>query len=205
MHIEESTYTLTALELKALLAHASDDETRPQLCAVAFRGSCAYATDGHRMARLDGEGEGIGPEYLCPTKPLALAVKAAGAKGRVFVDAASDTLIATDAKGATVGTFAAPRAPGVQAPPYEVVLQPSHEPGHTGPVGLNPEYLGDLALARAASPLVRGPNGGKGKPPTVAIQFGASNLDPVRCTVGPWLVVIMPMRLDPSEPARKAA
>lgn len=53
MLADRNTLTFTRAELRALLAHASTDETRLHLCALHYEpGSCpprVFATDGHRL------------------------------------------------------------------------------------------------------------------------------------------------------------
>ncbi len=53
MEAFRNTLTMTRAELRALLAHASTDETRPHLCALHYTpGSCppeVFATDSHRL------------------------------------------------------------------------------------------------------------------------------------------------------------
>lgn len=195
----EGNILLSKADLKALLAHASVDPTRSISC-VLFDGApadpcwtlsgapIAVATDGHRMLVLQCEGTDGSPAPSCKVTRDALAT-AAKLVGKGVVSVAGDGLLYVHTAGFQAGPVIPVDATTHEDafPPWRQVV-PDREREHVQTVGLNPTYLGALALACAAC-------GSSG----VAVHHGGE-LDPVvATTAGPSaraLAIVMPMRID---------
>jgi DNA polymerase III sliding clamp (beta) subunit (PCNA family) len=186
MYATDDSIEVTKAEIKAILEHASKDETRPHLSAALFKlngKATAVATDGHRLARCEVSAAGQSVwECLVPRDALERAAKNASAKDTVSVRPGR----------LTIGDVAVPFAenPEVKFPPYEQVIPRDRpEKGHGG-VALNTAYLASLNVIGKAI---------DGRTPSARVFAGDGDLDPVVFEVGaggdyPWTVVVMPMR-----------
>lgn len=184
-------WSMSKLELDALLEHASRDDTRPGLCSVHFDAheGRAVATDGHRlaMATVDKPAQG-GGTFNVARSSLECISKLAGAK---------QDLLLFPAEGRSspqIGAIAMVDA--ALFPPYMQVVPEQQKEGNrkcAGVFGLNLEYLlGMKKVARAC---------GLERTYCARIQTPAtSDIAPLRCdfegyeTATKWTVVMMPMR-----------
>lgn len=190
-----TTVSLTKAELRALVTHSSTDETRPRVNAILFNATerCAVATDGHRLAICEADGDAAPWSYLMPRAAAETALRAP--KAEVYIlNTVSQDLTAFDKQNRKIGTFDA-RKVDAQFSPYRQVLGTPSDRGVSQ--GFNAAYLADVALVTAAAPESGRMNG-------VVFHPGAGELDPAHFTSGRWTVVLMPMRCDTSVPKRKA-
>jgi hypothetical protein len=223
MKIDRDTLELTRAELKALLAFASTDETRPHLCGVAIAlGACpprAYASDGHRLIVGACTGDRVGGTVNAPTmiaRPeLENACKLARPSDRVRIalgpPAETESVRALaapvgiasiqviDAKGLAVAGFWQGLQPDVTPPPVEhLIPDPTSYPDtRAGWTTLNASYLAALALMRDAA--------ASDPPqcvPTTAIRIHTppTELDPILFDCGAWLALIMPCVTEGAKP-----
>lgn len=150
-------YTLTKQETKALLAHASKDDTRPQLVCVRFDRGHAVTTDGCRIACLDVQSaDRDGPAGSVPRAALELALKVASrAKDEIHVTITPEEApcyeIRVTRDGETLYQAGGTVDPGGPFPDWRQVIPPTDRSDAPAPViGVNPAYLADLALVSKA-------------------------------------------------------
>lgn len=205
MKFNSTTVEFTKSELRALLAHASDDETRPHVAAVYFDGrdKLAAATDGHRLAVCVGEGEARTWISLVPRAVLDTAVKTA--KAESFVLHFAVRTIEAFGKAPKFGgntasrlatfTYDAPKDDALSFPPFRQIMTPAAANGVI--TGFNAEYLADLALVQRAA---------KETSNACGVLFCAPDalLAPAKCIIGSWTVMIMPMRVENDDAATLA-
>ncbi len=212
MQVTPEAVTLSVPELRALMAHASTDETRTLLNGVAIdaaRSRC-FATDGHRLLVAQALTDRVGPAVeplVVPLATLEVARRAVRADGhitirRYAVAASGERALAAsplhvgvevhDAHGQLVTAIHA-KCPDVVPPPIDAVMpRLSAVEGRRCPVtAMCTAYLAALVtVARAA-----GSDG-------VEIWPAEGQLDPWAFTArakdnsAHWTCVIMPMRGD---------
>jgi hypothetical protein len=216
----ENGFDFAVEDAKALLAFASKDETRPNLCGIgldATRGH-AFGTDGHTLAVATNCGKHDHKAFVVPRAVMEQAVKIAK-RGRILISwptlATKLRLVSTDgmptpwsdddededaprAVNVTCGgtTFRANITNATPPPVEQVVPDRKDESGTSaGRIGANMDYLARLVLVQKAAGV-----GG------MVMQGGKGELDPIRfdvsnCRTGDlgdqtqWVAVIMPMRL----------
>ena len=201
-HHNTTAVELTYRELRALLEHASRDETREHLCGIALDpdNGCAAATDGHRLLllRVPDMGTTMDAPAVVPRATVELWM--AVAKTRKACVAVS---CSPEAITATVGDdppMVCPR-PDVIFPPVAQVIPArldDRERRSCETTGINPKYLAALVLVSEAcgdSPCKAGTHSGC---PSVVQSPAGSMYDPLRFdAVGPScsaVVVIMPCK-----------
>ena len=205
----DSTFILSRSELKAIIAHASTDDTRAHLNGVGFdvANGCAVATDGHRLAVLREELCVIGAPFEADTKVTIVRLATLERAAKMIPRGGSLRVQVTSPITATLTALEKSGAPGAvlnaemsdsrdRFPPYVVILPAAVEFGAfplPTRVGFNANYLADLALVQAAA------NEAAGKPKTLIgmdVQFPSTALDPMRVTCRSWLVVITAVCID---------
>jgi hypothetical protein len=204
MFILEGSFYLSKPELRALLAHASEDETRPHVCGVGFfpQKGAACATDGHRLALLECDEKSDVAAFIVSRATLEAAMKACPAKGAIGVSRERLTVHEAAALGPALSTIAPTMTlavPPVLAsfPPYEHIIPGDYrgnadrEPAPC--FGVNARYLADVALCAAACEKIKGTSKTLHEPHLVFYP-PTGYLDPMIATVGPWLVLLMPAR-----------
>lgn len=85
MEVTPEAVTLTVPELRALMAHASTDDTRPHLDAARSR---CFATDGQRAVVVQARADRVGPavgEVVVPLATLEVARRAVKADGHITI------------------------------------------------------------------------------------------------------------------------
>lgn len=213
MYMHLNTCVLTNAEARALLAFASTDETRPMLAAVCvdWSGGRVMATDGHRLAYVNGSPKGIGQTVLARSVWAAACKASAGKSGLVVVTRVGLDAATVHAGAWPIGApdcealakdppadwgFALTKLPGgaaadVAYPPVDQVVpnyaSAEREPVKPEPLGVNPAYLADLVAVTKAA-------GARG-----VLMHHGTPLDPIEFEVsgteGAWRVVVMPMRV----------
>jgi DNA polymerase III sliding clamp (beta) subunit (PCNA family) len=145
MQAIDDTIEITKAEARALLKHASTDETRKHLCSVLFElngKATAVATDGHRLARCEVEnGSGFEWTALVPRTTLEEAAKLASAKVPIRVKPQKITV------GAATVTYE--ERQDVKFPPYQQVIPERSDDPKPG-VAVNTAYLASLDLVGKA-------------------------------------------------------
>ena len=199
MIFTRSDVSFSKADLVALLAHASKDETRAHLAAVHFDGYTgrAFAADGHRMAIRKGDGEA---PWCYVVGRAALEAAAKTPKAAVYIlHPSTGDIVAMSKANAKLATIQAPHvtdAKGARVPVLpvdQIVGAPASS--HVRQM-VNPRYLADLVyVADAAGETM------------VRAYPAADEGDPMQYHVGPWIVEIMPGRLDafPTEHAADKA
>ena len=199
MIFTRSDVSFSKADLVALLAHASKDETRAHLAAVHFDGYTgrAFAADGHRMAIRKGDGEA---PWCYVVGRAALEAAAKTPKAAVYIlHPSTGDIVAMSKATAKLATIQAPHvtdAKGARVPVLpvdQIVGAPASS--HVRQM-VNPRYLADLVyVADAAGETM------------VRAYPAADEHDPMQYHVGPWIVTIMPGRLDafPTEHAADKA
>jgi len=221
---EPATGVLCTLErgtihgaLKAVLATASADETRPHLCGVLVEIKASTSarlatmrlvtTDGHRLTRLDvslpTDSNPVDSSVMLPTASVVSLLKALSPKKANANHPIELELIPGEPRQPSTvrftnlidGSSTAFRTtdPDYTFPPYDKVIPAKREQAEnegTNSIGLNARYLADLAVvANFASSDKHG-----GVRLTVA-----GDRDPVRVDMtngtAEAVVVIMPMRI----------
>lgn len=202
MIFSQNAVELSKAEVRALLAHASTDTTRPHLNAVYFDGrdTVAMATDGHRGLVAKGTGEAGQWHTLVPYEALKNASAGKAATLRVTVTGMAGSIVALDKKGAPIATVAyewpyrestykgvTTREHG-EFPPLKTVMPRGEKTGSL--TGVNAEYLAGVALVQDAAREASDARcvGAIVLPPSDA-------LGPLKFIVGAWTVTIMPMRI----------
>ena len=203
-----ATLSLTVSQIKAFLAHASQDETRFHLCGVYFDRDAIVAVDGHRLIAAPiayAKPMGTWDPFLASSDDLKVACKMAGARGRVEIKIYRETTA-----GATVrkigfhaygpkdkvgrekylGNYVGTVSP-IQFPPWRQVV-PRLDGVKPSPTHVNPSYLADLCLVADAF----------NTSTCDGVEYlgtAGNDLDPSVYACGPEacrdvIVVIMPMR-----------
>ena len=200
MIFSAGSVSFTKAQLKALVAHSNTDATRPHVNAVYFNAAegAAVSTDGHRMAVCEGEGRAPWT-YLVPREAAETALRAKGAETFILSTASSD-ITAHDKSNRKIATIPAEQPKNgegkpVAFPPYRQVMGTPSERGVSQ--GFNAAYLAGLKIVAEAVPSSARTYG-------VVFHPGPGSLDPAIVKVGPWTVVLMPMRLG-AEDSGKAA
>jgi hypothetical protein len=186
------TCRLTKAQLRALIAHASRDETRPHVNCILLDpvARCAVATDCHRLAILESiRFDGDGSAALLSVESAELACKAATRKGDTI-----DLVIATRTGGRAEIRDANDRERATVAvtcfdaefPPYRQVIPDLDGESRGAPFGVDARYLADVALVQTAAE-----RGG------VEVYAAGDSMEGILFRAGPWTVVIMPRRLEP--------
>ena len=203
MRITDTGAEITKLEARALLAHASKDETREHLASIHVdpaRGA-VVATDGHRLALCNGAEPSACFAFSVPREAIERAQKASKPASMVRLTLRSDGRVdvAVDLPNSTLTeTIAATEAnDGRQFPPYQQIVpdRSAVQPATTA-LGFNAKYFGDMALCAVAAGLDK----------TTGVQFLGSvpqdknpELAPMLFTStgpeGTWSIVVMPMRI----------
>lgn len=204
MLIDGPRFVLTRRELMALLAFASEDETRPHVCGVGFsptRGTAA-ATTGHYIAELSSErghplppefalGTYEAPDFVVPRGALTMALRATGKDDAAGVDVHPSKLIVHVDKDTTatipLSLMTADLKPKVTFPPYAPLFDKANmDVGRDTAiaVALNPKYLALIAAVGDAT-----------GEEMVTVHMPSSFLDPLLVTVESWRVLIMPGRI----------
>ncbi|MBU1785262.1 MAG: hypothetical protein KKG95_08005 [Candidatus Omnitrophica bacterium] len=201
MRYSENHWQLDKLELRALCAVASKDETRPHLNAVCFDEPtrCAVATDGHRLvrARVEPGDVSLGSrQYLVSLAALKGVAPLLKHKGDMLCINRPDTdgkieLQAIDKNGQSKGVMHV-QTVDHPFPPYDQVV-PGKMNGEKRDVeryGMNAIYAADLALMQRACDATK-----------VEVSTPEGAMDPIRydCTGQycgtEWTAVIMPCRV----------
>lgn len=214
MHVTKDAMTFTRPELRALLAHASTDDTRPHLWGVAIdltRGR-AFATDGHRLcltqARVTPTLTTAVAACVVARDVLERAVRACGTRGRIAIrryalteaTAGSSSVLGAGDDYVSVEVLdendkqlvTAHARIGAAAPPQIDAIVPVQDlkAKRTVWTTLDARYLADLALVAAAAETTAG----------VRCWAATGPLDPVLHDVDGetayWQIVIMPVRGD---------
>jgi hypothetical protein len=232
MLLQHHTLDLTKAELKALLAHASTDETKPHLSAIVVEpGACpprVWACDGSRVAVAvaqcpDTVGSVERTAIVVPRQPLDQALRLAGGTGRTVrlrigpredapdhgptvlgAPVGQISIEVLGANGEPTGASLWCKRSDAQAPPIDNVLpDPNPEPGvRAGYVHLDPVFLGDLRHVVAAA---------ESDPHPAATLAGirlyspTGEVDPVAFTAGAWTVVLMPRKGEAGGEVRSRA
>lgn len=216
MKQNEGGIELSRPEIAALLAHASSDETRPHICCVHFRMSTSVlveTTDGHRLARLSGSAPNYnGPvaDWLASREVVEAAADSCRRMKADFVRFMPPGYAIVSDPGFVHETVTTPTiAEDVKFPPTDHVIPTYSIDGLGLPSELNGDYIADLGLvAKAANAefireMLPGCKTQKERAQVRAThKFGITvypaqgELDPVAFTCGPWLVIIMPRRMD---------
>lgn len=212
MNVTPEAVTLSVAELRALMAHASTDETRAHLNGVAIdaaRSRC-FATDGQRAIVVQGLSDRVGPAVqplVVPLATLEVARRAVKADGHVTirryaVAQSGERALAAgplhvgvevhDVHGQLVTSIHV-KCPEDAPPPIDAVMpQLSAVEGPRCPVtGMSTAFLAALVTVSKAA-------GSKG----VEIWPAVGQLDPWAFTAksadgtAHWTVVVMPMRAD---------
>lgn len=149
--------------IKAVLAHAADDDTRAALSSVlvGVRDGRAIlvACDGHRLAKLEGTRDGFHESLgeasaLVSADTMERAAKLCGKAGKVLVQFTGDDV--TIREVAFYGNWPAPdgasfttRTVDAQFPPYDQLMAQPREADAEVKIAprikFNPRYLGDVA------------------------------------------------------------
>jgi hypothetical protein len=199
----DTTYHLSRPELAAILAFASDDETRINYYGCVFGDGQITATDGHRAVRVKYETQGERPgRILVPKGPLLALLDSMKKKAVCAITVAPD--------GIGIG-LEAPGFEELTAQPEDVVLPPIDQVipiipaiDWKGAVAcFNTAYLFDLRLVSLACEYeVDEPKGKKSKIiPGVVVYPPEHDLAPILCTLHSpyhfteWTAVIMPMKM----------
>jgi len=186
------TWTLTKTEAEALLAIASKDAGRANLCAIHF-GDHAVATDGHRMLCHEPQTADRGRHVTLQRAPLETLSKVKGCKAvSIHVEHGSGEAVTGTALDREERPILSMRLPELEYgtfPPYMRVF-PSSEPATCEPA-FNPAYMGDAmtALSKAGVPVVTIRSSGSLDPMTIC----GDGLEG-----GRWAYALMPMRADGS-------
>ena len=221
MYLQHHTLDLTRAELRALLAHASTDETKPHLAAIIVEpGACpprVWTCDASRAAVAvaqcpDTVGSVEQTAIVVPRAPLDQAIRLAGGRGRTIrvrigpredspdhgptvlgAPVGTISIEVLDENGAPTGAAFWAKRCDAQPPAIDNVLpDPEPLPGvRAGYCHLNPAYLGDLRHVVAAAESDPHPAA------TVAgirLYSPTGEVDPVAFTCGAWTVVIMPQK-----------
>lgn len=183
MIFSRTQVSLTKAEFTALLAHSNPDPVRAYQHGVYFdaprmRG---VATDGHRLAVCEGEGNKGEWTYLVPRDAVMVALKAKGGETFIVTPATGD-IVAMDKANRKVGTFPAEQPSGVTFV-YEHVM--SAAPSTHVRQAFNTKYLGDLRYVTDAAL----------KPSqwqSIACYPAEDELSPAQFRVGAWTVYLMP-------------
>jgi hypothetical protein len=152
MKFTEDALVIDRCELRALLAFASSDDTRPQMESIHIepdRGR-VYATDGHRLLMLESE-PGDGTPYAIPARAMARAMRVFAAAiqvrhgdGAITLD--DDPCARMISSGCDLIVLTMP-ARAVEPPPIDSVLA---SVDMTSPpvssYSLNAKYLSDVRL-----------------------------------------------------------
>jgi len=215
------TFVLTKAELKALLAHACNDFTRPHAYGVTFNVAKghAFATDGHRLAVLrpsvsdvtvsdvadrDNAEWDAAPAFIVSRTDCEQALRACSGKKHVIAVSwrATNALVEIRDKASSAVLAAVPStAVDAFVIPIDGAL-PSY--AYEGPewsacpcVGVDARYLADLALVQAAC---------VEKNPWTDMIAPPDHLSAFDFRVGEfWRVVLMPLRSDRAERVAKLA
>jgi len=202
---ETKSFVFTKAELKALLAFASEDGTRPHLSSVFFepeKGS-AVTMDGHVLARVKNSGTFKGRPFLVHRDDLERLAKATAARDTCSVTfEGRHPRVRAGELGVklTVHPLGREDVPGSETmvtpvdaafPPYEQTIPVYGDRKPVARVGLNASYLAQLApIAKICSDSCG-----------VICELGESALDPALFTARDakagceWTMVIMPMRV----------
>lgn len=229
MRVTDNAFVFSKAEARALLAHASDDETRMHLAGVTLDHAAAraFATDGHRavvaQARPDSPTASPRKPLVVPREEWTRALKMVPHSGVLVarlgpgtVDDGAPTalawperLVALEARSTVNGEThddgpllagIQARAPDVTPPPIMQVIPPINlQDSRVAYCNLNAKYLADLALVAKAA-----------DPAGCALRMFAAVdlLSPIvfRCPskdgATDWIGVVMPIRAgDRDEPA----
>ena len=200
MIFSAGSVSFTKAQLKALVAHASTDTTRPHVSSVYFNASegAAVSTDGHRMAVCEGEGRAPWT-YLVPRDAAETALRAKGAE-TFILNVATFDVCAFDKANRKIATIPAEQPKNgegkpVAFPPYRQVMSTPSDRGVSQ--GCDARYLADVRLVAEAVPSSARTYG-------VVFHPGPGSLDPAIVKVGPWTVMIMPMRLGDEDKGKSA-
>lgn len=195
MIFDRTSVSFSKADLVALLAHASKDVTCSR-AAVYFDANTgrAFATDGHRLAIRKGDGQA--PWYYVASR-TALEAAAKTPKAVTFILSPSNgDIVAMSKSSAKLATIQAPHVTDSKnnrvplLPVDQVVGAPASS--HVRQM-VNPRYLADLVhVADAAGETM------------VRAYPAADERDPAQFHVGPWIVTIMPGRLDACPAERDA-
>jgi hypothetical protein len=185
--------TVTKLELKALAAHASKDDTRPHINGICLQPTDmrVCATDGHRIAAVTAFGvEGIVADaVIVPLAAIKAMLRQPHAEWVLWPDGRAEAGGKDDASSVTFKPVDA------KFPPVEQILKYDVRPNPGPAFGLNVKYLADLKLVVDAANF-----DGKGEP-SVAVCPPVEPLDPIVFFTGKWQVVLMPLRCDAADKA----
>lgn len=200
MIFSAGSVSFTKAQLKALVAHSSTDVTRPHVCAVYFNAAegAAVSTDGRRMAVCEGEGRAPWT-YLVPREAAETALRAKGAE-TFILNVATFDVCAFDKSNRKIAAIPAEQPKNGEGkplafPPYRQVMGTPSERGVSQ--GFNARYLADVRLVAEAVPSSARTYG-------VVFHPGPGSLDPAIVKVGPWTVVLMPMRLGDEDKGKSA-
>lgn len=196
----DTTYELSRAELAAILAFASDDETRVNQYGVVFGDGQITATDGHRAVRVKYENEHERPgKILVPKGPLQALHDAIKKKNICSLTVAPDGI-----------GLEGPGFEELTAQPEDVVLPPIDQVIPTVPgidwkgavACFNTAYLWDLRLISLACQYEVEEKGKMIKViPGVVVYPPEYDLAPILCTLHSpatytdWTAVIMPMKM----------
>ncbi len=192
MQIVADSFVFTRPELLALLAFISTDETRTHINSLGVFPSRrrVAATDGKRLAVLHAvEGPAVnGKDFVVPRAAIELACDIMRNEQRIPEIIIHRDRIESPILEIFSVRFTSPE--GYPFPPYEQIIPPALPADQTplACIGLDAQYLADIALIAAA------------RPPTAPrygiLHMPAGPLDPILFVHGRWQVVLMPFRDD---------
>ena len=193
MNFSATQVSFNKAELRALLAHASTDLTRAALASIFFNAAqcAAVATDGHRIAVCEADGEKASWDYLVPRECAETALRVT--KGETFIlTPASADIGVFDKANRRIATIPATQPTGATFPPYQQIMR---EPSARGVAqGINVDYLASAKLIADAVPAAtRG----------AVFHPGPDAQDPVILKIHTWTLLIMP-RTDTEKHAGKS-
>lgn len=203
MFIRTSAFCLSKHEASAMLAFASDDETRRRVYGVGFfpAQGRAVATNGHHIAELsshDGATADEGAPFIVPRPPLAMAAKVCGARGVLSIVNGEIALYEDETilpgAGFELATFAFESPAGEAFPDYEATIPSRRGDPHTAALALNPADLALLATVAKACELK-----------TVILHVPEDQDAPILMTIEEWRIVTMPMKAEPAKGAAEKA
>lgn len=167
MHLTESTFRLTKIDVVALLRWMSADATHPNVYGLCVdpRARCVFSTDGHRLLRArdvrsDAKAIDAAP-FIVPHPAIKQAHRVMGKHDSLEVSVEGNIFEVLHAPPDDTPTrrtsFEYKRTPRHVPPRHEVVVpQFDSAKRMREPVALDPRYLGDLAVVgRALTPVER--------------------------------------------------
>lgn len=181
--------TLSKIEARALLAHASKDLTHSRMSSVFFdaRDLVAMATDGHRGVIAKGTGDVSEWRTLVPREALEAALVARVATLTITTDeeGLTGTIEALDKRGAQVKAESFTWPDGATFPSLKLNFRRAELNGTMA--GLDARYLASLALVQSAAEETSDDD-----QRVICCPPESDDGYPFKFIVGAWTVIIMP-------------